>query len=228
MAEPAAGRRKKAQTTPRPRTKKAVEATDDKPSESTVMALARQVRGWADSVLGIAGAAADVSYNVAKSMLPKPEQKAALEKAGSVLRGMREAAGLSVAELGQAINLKDPSLLELVEHGKVALPFEIVLRLASVLGRNDPIPFIMKLTRTYNPDIWQTLENLGIGRLVLQVGREREIVNIYRANDAARRLSDEDFAAILAFTRNAFDMALAFRLQGRKSREHSASAPASD
>jgi transcriptional regulator with XRE-family HTH domain len=225
MPNPAAGRTKKAEPSPRPKAKRAVMATDDKPSESTVLALARQVRGWADSVLGIAGAAADVSYNVAKSMLPKPEQKAALEKAGSVVRGMREAAGLSIAELGQAINLKDPGLLELVEHGKVALPFEIILRLASVLGRNDPIPFVMKLTRTYNPDVWQTLENLGIGRLVLQVGREREIVNIYRANDAARRLSDEDFAAILAFTKSAFDMALAFRLQGRKPRASTKSAP---
>jgi len=226
MAETVAGRKKKVEALPRPRTKKAEKTTEDKPSESTLLALARQVRGWADSVLGIAGAAADVSFNVAKSMLPKPGQKAALEKAGSVLRGMREAAGLSVAELGQAIDLKDPSLLELVEHGKVALPFEIILRLASMLGRNDPNPFVMKLTRTYNPDIWQTLENLGIGRLMLQVGREREIVNIYRANDAARRLSDEDFAAILDFTRKAFDMALAFRSQGRKPRASPPPAPA--
>ena len=32
-----------------------------------------------------------------------------LEKAGTVLRGMREAAGLSLKEVGEAINLKDPS-----------------------------------------------------------------------------------------------------------------------
>jgi hypothetical protein len=61
---------------------------------------------------------------------------------------------------------------------------------------------------------------------MLQVGREREIVNIYRANDAARRLSDEDFAAILDFTRKAFDMALAFRSQGRKPRASPPPAPA--
>src|SRR4029079_19813605 len=130
-------------------------------------------RAWSDSVLGIAGAAADASFHAAKAMLVKPEQRAALEKAGSVLRGMREAAGLSVKEVGDAIDLSDPALLELVENGKVALPFEIILRLGSVLGRNDPISFVMRFTRSYNPDVWKTLESLGIGRLAMQAGRAR-------------------------------------------------------
>ena len=123
---------------------------------------------------------------------------------------MREAAGLSLKEVGDAINLKDPSLLDLVENGKVALPFEIILRLASVLGRNDPISFVMRFTRSYNPDAWKTLESLGIGRLALQAGREREFANLYRASDAARRLSDEQFAEVLKFAKAAFEMALAF------------------
>ncbi len=180
-------------------------------SGSTLVDLAQQVRSWTDSVLGIAGAAADVTMGAAKMMLPKPGQRRTLEKAGVVLRQMREAAGLSVSEVGEAINLKDPVLLELVENGKVALPFEIILRLASVLGRNDPISFVMRFTRTYNPDVWKTLESMGIGRLALQAGREREFANLYRANDAARRLSDEEFAEVLTFTRAAFEMALAFR-----------------
>jgi transcriptional regulator with XRE-family HTH domain len=186
----------------------------DEPSssgESALVGVARQVRSWSDSVLGIAGAAADVSLSAAKAILVRPEQRAALEKAGNVLRGMREAAGLSVKEVGEAINLKDPSLIELVENGKVALPFEIILRLASVLGRNDPISFVMRFTRSYNPEVWHTLENLGIGRFAVQAGREREFANIYRASDAARRLDDLDFAAVLAFTRAAFEMAIAFR-----------------
>ena len=180
-------------------------------AESTLQGVARQVRSWSDSVLGIAGAAADVSIGAAKAILVKPEQRGALEKAGTVLKGMREAAGLSLAEVGEAINLKDPALLDLVENGKVALPFEIILRLASVLGRNDPISFVMRFTRSYNPEVWHTLENLGIGRFAVQAGREREFANIYRGSDAARRLSDADFAAVLAFTKAAFEMALAFR-----------------
>jgi transcriptional regulator with XRE-family HTH domain len=190
---------------PRKRAKPA--STEDSP----ILGVARQVRAWSDSVLGIAGAAADVSIGAAKAILVKPEQRAALEKAGSVLRGMREAAGLSVKEVGDAINLGDPTLLDLVENGKVALPFEIILRLASVLGRNDPISFVMRFTRSYNPEVWKTLEALGIGRFAVQAGREREFANIYRASDAARRLSDEEFAAVLAFTKAAFDLAMAFR-----------------
>ncbi len=178
---------------------------------STLVDLAQQVRSWTDTVLGVAGAAADVTLGAAKMMLPKPGQRAALEKAGAVLRRMRETAGMSVGEVGNAIDLKDPTLLELVENGKVALPFEIILRLASVLGRNDPISFVMRFTRSYNPDVWKTLESLGIGRLALQAGREREFANLYRASDAARRLSDEDFAEVLKFTQAAFAMALAFR-----------------
>ena len=173
--------------------------------------VARQVRTWTDSVLGIAGAAADVSIGAAKAILVKPEQRAALEKTGAVLRGMREAAGLSVKEISEAVDLKDPTLIDLVENGKVALPFEIILRLASVLGRNDPISFVMRFTRSYNPDVWRTLENLGVGRFAVQAGREREFANIYRGSDAARRLSDNEFVAVLAFVRAAFDLALAFR-----------------
>jgi transcriptional regulator with XRE-family HTH domain len=178
---------------------------------STLVDLAQQVRSWTDTVLGVAGAAADATLGAAKLMLPKPGQRAALEKTGAVLRRMRETAGMSVDEVGNAIDLKDPTLLELVENGKVALPFEIILRLASVLGRNDPISFVMRFTRSYNPDVWKTLESLGIGRLALQAGREREFANIYRASDTARRLSDDDFAEVLKFTQAAFTMALAFR-----------------
>ena len=152
-----------------------------------------------------------MSIHAAKAILVKPEQRAALEKAGSILRGMREAAGLSVKEVSDAINLSDPTLIDLVENGKVALPFEIILRLASVLGRNDPISFVMRFTRSYNPEVWKTLEGLGIGRFAVQAGREREFANIYRASDAARRMSDEEYAAILAFTKAAFDLAMAFR-----------------
>jgi len=178
---------------------------------STLVDLAQQVRSWTDTVLGVAGAAADVTLGAAKMMLPKPGQRAALEKTGAVLRRMRETAGMSVDEVGNAIDLKDPTLLELVENGKVALPFEIILRLASVLGRNDPISFVMRFTRSYNPDVWKTLESLGIGRLALQAGREREFANLYRASDAARRLSDDEFAEVLKFTQAAFALALAFR-----------------
>jgi transcriptional regulator with XRE-family HTH domain len=203
---------------PRPRTRATIIEAPAAPKDTfatgaatALVGLAQQLRSWTDSVLGMAGAAADVTLGAAKMVLPKPEQRQTLARTGAGLRRMREAAGLSVSEVGHAINLKDPALLELVENGKMALPFEIILRLASVLGRNDPVSFVMRFTRSYNPEVWKTLEALGIGRLAVQAGREREFANLYRANDSARLLSDEDFAEVLAFVKAAFEMALAFR-----------------
>jgi transcriptional regulator with XRE-family HTH domain len=134
-------------------------------------------------------------------------------RAGAVLRKVRETAGYTIDEVGAAINLRDPALLETLENGKAALPFELILRLAAVLGRNDPVGFVMKLTRTSNPDLWQNLESLGVGRLLLQSAREREFANIYRTDDTARQLTDEQFAAVLAFTKAAFEMAMALHVR---------------
>ena len=110
-----------------------------------------------------------------------------------MLRQAREAAGMTTRELSQAIEIADPKALEQAEIGKAALPMEVILRLASVLGRHDPVPFAMKLARTYNPQLWKALDALGIGSLVALAGRERELANLYRANDDARRLSDAGF-----------------------------------
>ena len=65
------------------------------------------------------------------------------------------------------------------------------------------------LTRQYNPELWKTLEALGVGKLAVQGARERELANIYRGHDAARRLSDEQFVQVLDFTRKAFETAVA-------------------
>ena len=174
-------------------------------------AIVRDVRSWTDFMLGIANTAADLSLLAGKAKALKPVQTQVLAKSGGLLSDLRSAAGLTLQDVGKAINLKDVSLLEAVESGRVGLPFEIILRLASVLGRNDPIPVVMQLTRSYNPGLWKTLEGLGIGKLVVQGGREREFANIYRASDEARALDDTEFAALLAFVKTAFDAAMAFR-----------------
>jgi transcriptional regulator with XRE-family HTH domain len=176
-----------------------------------VLQLGKELRRWADTVLGLAGSAAEMSLNMAKARARKPGQQAAIEKAGSILRQAREAAGMSTRELGKAIKIDNPELLDQAEIGRVALPFEVILRLAGVLGRHDPATFAMKLARSYNPGLWKALEDLGVGRLVVQAGREREVANIYRANDAARKLSDADFAKVLGFLKSGFDMAVQFR-----------------
>ena len=177
-----------------------------------MLKVAQELRRWADNVLGIAGSASELSLNLAKARSSEPAQQKAIEKAGSMLRQAREAAGMTTRELSQAIEIADPKALEQAEIGKAALPMEVILRLASVLGRHDPVPFAMKLARTYNPQLWKALDALGIGSLVALAGRERELANLYRANDDARRLSDPDFAEVLAFVKTGFDMTVKFRV----------------
>ena len=171
---------------------------------------------WASSRIGsvvgrlaeLAETATELSMGGAQLLTRDPKHRKALERAGTLIREAREAAGLTAAELGKALDLKDPSVVRLVESGRAGLPVEALLRVAAVVARNDPVPFAMKLARSYSPELWRTLDQLGMGRAVAHAGREREIVNIYRSRDAARKLTDAEFAHVLAFTEAAFDMAL--------------------
>jgi transcriptional regulator with XRE-family HTH domain len=163
-------------------------------------------------MLGTVGTATDAALMLAQARLQRPGPKAAVAKGATLLRELREAAGLSLEDLGRALEVDDPSFIGLVESGRIGLPFELILRLTAILGRNDPIGFLLQMTRSYNPKTWQALEALGIGQLLVHAGRERAFANIYRGHDEARRLSDADFAAALAFADAAFGTAVAFRL----------------
>ena len=173
----------------RQRAASAKTATPDLP----LFALARQVRSWADTLLSVTGSAADIGLSLTQARVKDPKRKQAVAKAGTQLRRWREAAGMTARELSEAVGLGDAKLLEEAEGGVATLPFEIVLRLAGVLGRNDPIPVAMSLTRQYNPELWKTLESLGVGKLAVQGARERELANVYRGNDAARKLDDKHY-----------------------------------
>jgi len=207
---------KKAATRRAPRTKTAGRALAQGPSTpqaasgSAVRSLARQLHSWTGSLIGGVGTAADMSLALAAASVQRPGPKAAVAKASALLRDAREAAGLTLDDLGAALELKDPSFMALVESGKVGLPFEMILRMATILGRNDPVTFILQLTRSYNPRVWKSLEAVGLAKLLVQAGREREFANLYRSNSAARALSDRDFAAALAFSAAAFQSALVF------------------
>lgn len=179
-------------------------------SETPLLSLARQVRSWADTLLSVAGNASDAGMSLLQASVKQPRRKAAIARAGSQLRTWREALGMTARELGDAVGLGDAKLIEEAEGGMASLPFDVVLRLAGVFGRHDPIPVAMALTRQYNPDLWKALEAIGVGRIAVQGSRERELANIYRASDSARKLDDDSFARVLEFTKCAFDMAVAF------------------
>lgn len=140
----------------------------------------------------------------------RPDNLQLMYETGQYLRDLREVAGLTAKDLAAALDLKDASLIEAAESGSASLPFETILRLASLVARHDPVPFVIRMMRTYNPDAWVVLQNWGIGRLPLQLERERQFINIYRGHDRARSLDDAAFERVLDFTRAAFEMALHF------------------
>ena len=206
---PATAKRPRAPATAKVSTRAVVE-------KSASPGITGRILSWSDSLLGLAGPLSSVSMALTKASLRAPAKGVALTKAATALMQARKSLGMTAQDLARAIDLKSPELIEQAESGKVGLPFEVILRLAAVLGRNDPMAFALKLVRSYNPGLWEKLEAIGVGKLVEHVGREREFVNIYRSSDAARSLSDEEFAQVLTFVESAFEMALAFKLGARR------------
>jgi len=169
------------------------------------------------TLFGVTAAAAKViskstwvSEKVGEALFSSPERLKMMQEAGAYLRDLREVAGLTRRDVSNAVNLSDESFLTAVENGTATLSFELILRLAALLARHDPIPFIIKFIRTYNPGVWGVLEDWGLEKFPLQFERERQFINIYRSHDEARKLSHKGFQRVLEFTRSAFEMALHF------------------
>ena len=205
------------------------QSDNDKESEevSAMEGLGFLLDGWKElSTSALKYAAEKTRDQAAKVIKQTPEQMERMGKAGRSLRDLREVAGLTINELAQAIDLKDTDLLKSVEEGKAALPLEIILRLASFYSRNDPLPFILKYVRTYSPRISDLLEKIGIDRLAITAERELQLLKIYRNRDAARKLSDDGFKKVLAFTDQAFEMALHFAAEQERSGEQAGEKPA--
>ena len=178
--------------------------------ESERRSLVDRIGGLAGSAVKIAAGAKGVSFAIGKAILNSAEHLRSMQETGRYLKDVREVAGLTRKELSEAIDLADESLLLAVENGTATLSFELILRLASLLARHDPVPFALKFVRTYNPELWGILQNWGLDRIPLHYERERKFINIYRSHDAARELSEEGFEKILAYTNAAFEMALYF------------------
>jgi transcriptional regulator with XRE-family HTH domain len=201
--------RKKAKTRKKPTAaRKKPAPQDDRSMIERLTALAEALTGdLATGAMRMAARAGAVPLQV---LMGAPANPRMAREAGESLKDLRELAGLTRRELADALDLRDKSLLKAVENGTAALSFELILRLAAILARHDPVPFIARYTRTYSPEIWRVLEDWGVGRLPLHFEREREFINVYRRHDTARKLSDEGFEKVLDLTRAAFEMSLHF------------------
>ncbi|MEM6486416.1 MAG: helix-turn-helix transcriptional regulator [Pseudomonadota bacterium] len=119
------------------------------------------------------------------------ERLQAMVDAGNFLRDARETAGLSLAEVSESLGLGDDSMLEGVERGEALLPIDVIFRAASLLARHDPIPFLIKFFRSYNPQLESTLEQWGVMSIPKNYERERRFLNLYRQHDFLRDLDDD-------------------------------------
>ncbi len=166
------------------------------------------LKSLAGKAFGLASAVADASITATGLLPGSAEQKRLIKNAGRFLHELRESAGVTLEDLSRAVDLDSPDLLLLAERGKAALPFEVILRLAAVLARNDPIPVIFRLTKAYSPGLMRALEVLGVARLVEHARREHELVALFRGRDRVRELSDAEFTRVLKFLEAALDLAL--------------------
>ncbi|ROO25321.1 hypothetical protein SAOR_12245 [Salinisphaera orenii MK-B5] len=174
-------------------------------SRNAVSALARRVGGMTLEI------GRTLILDRAQRRVLSEEQQAWMSRAGEAVRDARRTAGLSRDDLARALDLEDKSLLQAVEQGSATVSFELILRLTSLLARNDPVPFLIQLVRGFNPRLWALAEDWGVGRLPTMVERDRQWMNIYRGNEAARQLPDAAFDEVMAFCESALTMAVAFR-----------------
>ena len=162
----------------------------------------------------------------------EPERLEAMAEAGRFLRDARETAGMSLKDLAESLGLSDRAMLEDIESGETIMPLELMLRSAALLARHDPIPFLIKFMRTYNPALEKALEQWGVLALPKQYERERRFVNLMRQHDALRRLSDDEYDRYIHYMGSSSNLVLDVMRKEKEAnatrRKSSASASASD
>ena len=165
------------------------------------------IPGFASQTIG---KALGQSGSLLGMLLKTPEFLEQAGKAGRYLKDIREVAGLTLDDLTKAVDLKNPDILKAIEEGRSPITLDILFRLASFYSRNDPFSFMFNFSREYAPWLWQALRITGMEKLLITMERELKFINIYRARESARNLSDENFDKMLGFVRGSFDMAMDF------------------
>jgi transcriptional regulator with XRE-family HTH domain len=188
---------------------------DSSPSDSIFSSLMRLTGQMAGGTLDLARNTATMTAMFGESWLKgallntlEPERLEAMAEAGRFLRDARETAGMSLKDLADNLGVSDNSVLENVESGESIMPLELMLRSAALLARHDPIPFLIKFMRTYNPALEERLEKWGVLTLPKNFERERRFVNIYRQHDQLRNLSDDEHARFIEYMNSSTELVL--------------------
>jgi transcriptional regulator with XRE-family HTH domain len=198
-------------------------AENDQDADSLLGSLRRLTGQVAEGTLDLARNTATMTAMFGENWLRtnllnqlEPERLEAMAEAGHFLRDARETAGMSIKDLAESLGLSDKSVLEEIESGQTIMPLELMLRSASLLARHDPIPFLIKFMRTYNPALEQKLEDWGVLVLPKQYERERRFVNIYRQHDILRSLSDEEYERFIHYMESSCNLVLDVMLKEKE------------
>ncbi len=200
-------------------------ATKDKDHDSLLGSLRKLTGQVAGSTFELARNTATMTAMFGENWLRstvlnqlEPERLEAMAEAGHFLRDARETAGMSIKDLAESLGLSDKSVLEDIESGATIMPLELMLRSASLLSRHDPIPFLIKFMRTYNPALEKTLEQWGVLALPKQYERERRFVNLYRQHDVLRSLSDDEYARFIHYMESSCNLVLDVMLKEKEAK----------
>lgn len=91
---------------------------------------------------------------------PAPERvietKALRREAGHWLRGLREASGMTQADLAERVGLRYYTFVSQVENGLGRVPIELQHAWAEALGV-EPSEFARELLRCYEPELFRLL-----------------------------------------------------------------------
>ncbi|MEE4144075.1 MAG: hypothetical protein V2I26_04685 [Halieaceae bacterium] len=205
----------------------------DHDSESLLDSVRRLTGQVAGGTLGLARNTAAMTAMFGENWLRstvlnqlEPERLEAMAEAGHFLRDARETAGMSIKDLSESLGLADKTMLEDIESGQTIMPLEVMLRSASLLARHDPIPFLIKFMRTYNPALEKTLEQWGVLALPKQYERERRFINLYRQHDVLRRFNDEEYERFIHYMQGSINLVLDVMQSEKEARLGKATAPA--
>lgn len=188
---------------------------DDTQSETIFNSLVKLTGQLAGTTVDLARDATAMTAMFGQAWLPDamlnlmaPERLEAMAEAGDFLRDARELAGFTQDELAKSLGLSDNEVLEEVESGETIMPLELMLRSAALLARHDPIPFLIKFMRTYNPALESRLEKWGVMALPKHLERERRFINIYRQHDSLRNLTDEEHLRFIEYMNSSTELVL--------------------
>ena len=200
-------------------------ATREKDHDSLLNSLRKLTGQVAGGTLDLARNTAAMSAMFGENWLRnavlnkmEPERLEAMAEAGLFLRDARETAGMSVKDLSESLGMSDRTVIEDIESGETIMPLELMLRSASLLARHDPIPFLIKFMRTYNPALEKTLEQLGVLALPKQYERERRFVNLYRQHDILRSLSDDEYERFIHYMESSSNLVLDLMFKEKEAR----------